>query len=123
AAGLGAARAGPEPPAHAGLGRMGPPDTMAGHEGHAGMSMAAMAAGMRNRFIVAAVFSIPILLWSPIGTGPLGLHLPVPGGLRVDVWMLLLSLPVFFYLAWGVLVGGARAFVGGHMGLVVAGAD
>jgi Cu2+-exporting ATPase len=104
-----AAHAQHEGPAPAGMGQMGPPDTMMGLGGHAGASMAAMAAGMRNRFIVAAVFSVPILLWSPIGTGVLGLHLPVPGGLRVDVWMLLLSLPVIFYSAWVFFDGAARA--------------
>src|SRR6266508_750215 len=43
----------------------------AGHEAHAGHGpghdMAAMVADMRNRFVVAAVLSVPILLWSPIG--------------------------------------------------------
>jgi Cu2+-exporting ATPase len=36
-----------------------------GHGGHAGMSMAAMVRDMRNRFLVAALFAIPIALWSP----------------------------------------------------------
>src|SRR5262245_39834458 len=39
----------------------------AGYGGHGGMSMDAMVADMRRRFLVAAVFSIPIVLWSPIG--------------------------------------------------------
>src|SRR5438034_882034 len=48
-----------------------PPDVMApgeamGHGGHAGMSMDAMVRDMRNRFLVAAILSIPIVLWSPI---------------------------------------------------------
>jgi Cu2+-exporting ATPase len=38
-----------------------------GHGGHAGMSMAAMARDLRNRFLVAALFAIPIALWSPLG--------------------------------------------------------
>jgi hypothetical protein len=41
-----------------------------GHGGHAGMSMDAMVRDMRNRFLVAALLSIPILLWSPIGREP-----------------------------------------------------
>ena len=41
------------------------PHEMMGHGGHGGMSMEAMVADMRNRFLVAAFFSIPILLWSP----------------------------------------------------------
>ncbi|MFI9438314.1 cation transporter, partial [Streptosporangium sp. NPDC052375] len=40
--------------------------------GHGGMSMAAMVADMRNRFLVALLFSIPIVAWSPIGTEVLG---------------------------------------------------
>src|SRR5262249_61817900 len=50
-----------------------------------------------------------ILVGSPVGTSVLGPHLPVPGGLRVDVWMLLLSLPVIFYSAWVFFDGAARA--------------
>ncbi|MFC9065245.1 heavy metal translocating P-type ATPase [Streptomyces harbinensis] len=74
-----------------------------------GMSMAAMAADMRNRFLVALLFSIPVLLWSPIAENVLGLHLPVPFGLRQDVWALLLSLPVIFYSSTVFFTGALRA--------------
>ena len=43
-----------------------------GHGGHAGMSMEAMARDMRNRFLVALVFTIPIVAWSTVGTKLLG---------------------------------------------------
>jgi Cu2+-exporting ATPase len=73
-----------------------------GHEqagpGH-GHDMAGMAADMRNRFLVAAVVSVPILLWSPIGRDVLGFGTAAPFGLRDDVWQLLLSLPVVGYSA------------------------
>jgi Cu2+-exporting ATPase len=72
------------------------PHEVMGHGGHDGMSMSAMVADMRNRFLVAALFSIPIVVWSPIGTDVFGLDVPVPFGLREDVWALLLSLPVIF---------------------------
>ncbi|WP_112273717.1 heavy metal translocating P-type ATPase [Lentzea terrae] len=85
------------------------PHEMMGHGGHAGMSMAAMVADMRNRFLVALLFSIPILLWSPIGTEVFGLHLPTPFGIRADVWSLLLSLPVIFYSCWIFFDGAWRA--------------
>src|SRR5215211_7257551 len=49
------------------------PHEVMGHGGHGGMSMAAMVADMRNRFLVAALFSVPIVLWSPIGTDVFGL--------------------------------------------------
>ena len=66
-----------------------------GHGGHAGMSMQAMVRDMRNRFLVALLFAIPIALWSPLGSYP-----PTPGGIRGDLWMFLLSLPVVFYSSW-----------------------
>ncbi|WP_331452718.1 heavy metal translocating P-type ATPase [Streptomyces sp. SS162] len=85
------------------------PDEVMGHGGHAGMSMAAMVADMRNRFLVALVFSIPIVIWSPIGEDVFGLHVPVPFGLRQDVWALLLSLPVIFYSCTIFFGGAVRA--------------
>ncbi|MFD8302833.1 heavy metal translocating P-type ATPase [Streptomyces sp. NPDC059690] len=86
-----------EPAAHEHEEGMPSPHEMMGHGGHGSMSMAAMVADMRNRFLVAALFSIPIVIWSPIGRDVLNLDVPVPFGLREDVWALLLSLPVIFY--------------------------
>ncbi|MFZ0323935.1 MAG: heavy metal translocating P-type ATPase, partial [Actinomycetes bacterium] len=81
-----------------------------GHGGHhGGMSMAAMVADMRRRFLVAAALSIPILLWSPIGRDVLGFTASAPFGLRDDVFSLLLSLPVIFYSAWIFFDGAYRA--------------
>jgi Cu2+-exporting ATPase len=73
-----------------------PHDAM-GHGGHGAMSMDAMVADMRRRFLVAALFSIPIVLWSPIGRDVLGFSISAPFGMRDDVWSLLLSIPVVFY--------------------------
>ena len=85
------------------------PQEVMGHGGHAGMSMAAMVADMRNRFLVAAIFSVPIVLWSPIGRDVLGFRVAAPFGLRDDVWMLLLSLPVIGYSCWIFFDGAVRA--------------
>jgi Cu2+-exporting ATPase len=79
-----------------------------GHGGHGAMSMDDMARDMRNRFLFAAVFSIPILLWSPIGRDVLGFDVAAPFGLRDDVWALLLSLPVIFY-SCSIFFSGALA--------------
>lgn len=84
-------------------------DEVMGHGGHGAMSMAAMVADMRNRFLVAAVFSIPIVIWSPIGEEVFGLRAPVPFGLRQDVWALLLSLPVILYSCTIFFGGAVRA--------------
>jgi len=85
------------------------PREVMGHGGHGGMSMAAMVAEMRNRFLVAAVFAIPILIWSPIGEDVFGIDVGVPFGLRQDVWTLLLSLPVIFYADTIFFDGAVRA--------------
>jgi len=85
-----------------------PHDAM-GHGGHGGMSMADMVADMRRRFLVAAIFSLPILLWSPIGRDVLGFEVAAPFGLRDDVLMLLLSLPVIFWSSWIFFDGAYRA--------------
>jgi Cu2+-exporting ATPase len=73
------------------------------------MSMAAMVADMRNRFLVALGFSIPILLWSPIGREVIGFEAPAPFGLPDDVFQLVLSLPVIFYSGWIFFDGAVRA--------------
>src|SRR5438094_4511820 len=87
---------------------MSPHDAM-GHGGHAAMSMDAMVRDMRNRFLVAAILSIPILLWSAIGRQVLHFTVPAPFGLRDDVFQLALSLPVIAYSCWIFFDGAVRA--------------
>ncbi|HJT94052.1 MAG TPA: copper-translocating P-type ATPase, partial [Mycobacterium sp.] len=89
-------------------GARSPHDAM-GHGGNAGMSMAAMVADMRRRFLVAAALSVPILLWSSIGRDVLGFEVDAPFGLRDDVFQLVLSVPVIFYSAWIFFDGAVRA--------------
>jgi P-type Cu2+ transporter len=73
-------------PDHAAHTPLTPQEAM-GHGGHhAAMSMDAMVRDMRNRFLVAALLSIPILLWSPIGREVIGFTVPAPFGLRDDVF-------------------------------------
>jgi Cu2+-exporting ATPase len=104
----------PAAPAEAAPTPAGPPPATEheamGHGGaHEGMSMAAMVRDMRNRFLVAALLSVPILLWSPIGRQVLHFSAPAPFGLRDDVFSLVLSLPVVFYSAWIFFDGAYRA--------------
>src|SRR5215218_8094352 len=97
---------------HAGQAAAGPltAQEAMGHGGHhAGMSMDAMVRDMRNRFLVAVLLSIPILLWSPIGREVIGFDAPAPFELRDDVFSLILSLPVIFYSAWIFFDGAWRA--------------
>ncbi|MCZ4586077.1 heavy metal translocating P-type ATPase [Rhodococcus opacus] len=107
-----AAAAGPTgheiPAGQAPVGRS--PQEMMGHGGgHAGMSMDAMVSDMRNRFLVALVLSVLIMLWSPMGRDMFRFMVPAPFGLRDDVFTLLLSLPVVFYSAWIFFDGAYRA--------------
>src|SRR5829696_7600663 len=83
-------------------------DQAHGHGGHAGMSMQAMERDMRNRFLVALVFTIPIVAWSMVGTKLLGTELATPFGLDHDLWQFLLSLPVVLY-ASSIFFSGAVA--------------
>ena len=78
---------------------MGSQHELMGHGGQLGMSMDAMVQDMRNRFLVAAGLSVPILLWSSIGRQVLHFSVPAPLGLRDDVFQLILSLPVIGYSA------------------------
>jgi P-type Cu2+ transporter len=80
-----------------------------GHGGHAGMSMAAMVADMRNRFLVALVFALPIAVWSPIGDSIFGSTPPTPFGMRESLWQFFLSLPVVFYSSTVFFTGAYRA--------------
>ena len=85
------------------------PHEAMGHGGDAAMSMADMVTDMRNRFLVAAILSVPILLWSAIGRQVLHFAVPAPFGLRDDVFQLILSLPVIGYSAWIFFDGAVRA--------------
>ncbi len=80
----------------------------AGHGAHGAhdMSDPAMAADMerdmRNRFVVALLLTIPIILYSPLGESLFGVDLPGPKN-----WiMLVLTTPVVLWAGW-IFIGGA----------------
>src|SRR5919197_4132609 len=80
-----------------------------GEGGHAGMSMAGMVRDMRNRFLVALVFAVPIALWSPLGDSLFGSTPPTPFGMRESLWQFFLSLPVVFYSSTVFFMGAYKA--------------
>src|SRR3989344_4420500 len=69
------------------------------HTGLAGREMARlMEIDIRNKFFFSLIFTIPIILYSPLGTEYLKLSLPSPLPLP---WLLfVLTTPVFFYSGW-----------------------
>ena len=64
---------------------------------------------MRNRFLVALVFTVPTVLWSDAGANVLGEELPTPFGLEHDLFLLLLSLPIVLYASSIFFTGALRA--------------
>ena len=90
-----------------------------GHGGHAGMSMADMVRDMRNRFLVAVMFTVPIVLWSEVGTNLLGSELATPFGMKREVWELLLSLPVVLYASSIFFKGALTALRAGTLDMMV----
>lgn len=69
------------------------------HGGLAGREMARlMEEDIRNKFFFAFIFSIPIILYSPLGEKILGVTLPSP--IALPWLLLLLTTPVFFYSGW-----------------------
>src|SRR5919197_110292 len=80
-----------------------------GHGGHAGMSMDSMVRDMRNRFLVALVFTVPIVLWSNVGKNLLGGEVATPFGIDRDIWQFLLSLPIVFYASTIFFTGAVSA--------------
>ena len=85
----------PVAPEHAGMGHdMSAPD-MAGD----------MARDMRNRFLVALAFTIPVVLLSDIGYDAFGIH--VVTSLDARNWLMAaLSTPVVWWAGW-IFIGGA----------------
>ncbi len=69
------------------------------HAGLAGREMARlMEVDIRNKFFFSLILTIPIILYSPLGTEFLKINLPSPIPLP---WLLfILTTPVFFYSGW-----------------------
>ncbi|MGZ3582536.1 MAG: heavy metal translocating P-type ATPase [Ktedonobacterales bacterium] len=70
---------------------------------------AAMAADMRRRFWIALVLTIPIVLYSSLGTSVLHVHLPLPFGTNRNWLLLVLTTPVVWYCGWIFHSGAWRA--------------
>ncbi|NNF64967.1 MAG: heavy metal translocating P-type ATPase, partial [Acidimicrobiia bacterium] len=85
------------------------PHAVMGHGSHGEMSMETMTNDMRNRFLVALLFAIPIVLWSPLGRDVLNFTAETPFGLRDDVFGLILSLPVILWSSWIFFEGAIAA--------------
>ena len=76
--------------------------------GHApGMSMQDMASDMRNRFLVALAFALPVVLYSPMGE--MFGDFSVPFGLDRKLFLFLAATAAIAYPVWPFLVAAVRA--------------
>ncbi|MFI5275081.1 MAG: heavy metal translocating P-type ATPase, partial [Ktedonobacterales bacterium] len=80
-----------------------------GHDMSDPAMAAAMEADMRRRFFVALALTIPIVLYSPLGTHLFGLHLPTPFGVSTSWLLLVLTTPVVWWCGWPFHSGAWRA--------------
>lgn len=100
----------PKQDEHAGQDMSGEMAGMAHEMGHGvGMTMDEMVRDMRNRFLVALVFAVPVFLYSPLFTQFFNIHLPVPFGLDINVFAFLLATPPILYSGWIFYTGAWRA--------------
>jgi Cu2+-exporting ATPase len=95
---------------HAGHGGEGahPMSDMMHDMGHApGMSMQDMANDMRNRFLVALLFSIPVFLYSPMGK--MFGDFATPFGMDRNLFLFIVATGAIAYPGWPFFVAGWRA--------------
>ncbi|MDO8945122.1 MAG: heavy metal translocating P-type ATPase, partial [Desulfobacterales bacterium] len=93
-------------------------DAMAHEMGHgAGMDMQAMARDMRNRFLIATAFTVPVFVYSPMG----GMFTPPapPFDLPLNVWLFLLASVAVLYPVWPFVVAAWRALKNGVLNMAV----
>ncbi|HQS47609.1 MAG: copper-translocating P-type ATPase [Rhizobiales bacterium 24-66-13] len=93
-------------------------DSMAHEMGHgAGADLSSMVRDMRNRFVVALGFSVPIFALSPMGFD--AIRVPVPFGLRLDLVLFLLASGAILYPVWPFVVAAWRAARNGIANMAV----
>ncbi|MGO4684579.1 heavy metal translocating P-type ATPase [Hyphomicrobium sp. 2TAF46] len=93
-------------------------DDMAAEMGHgAGMDMQAMARDMRNRFLIALGFTVPIFFLSPMGMD--SIKFSPPFGLRLDLVLFVLASGAILYPVWPFVVAAYRALRNGVANMAV----
>jgi len=83
--------------------------SMMGHDMSDPAMAQAMEADMRNRFFVSLLLTIPVILYSPLGTSLFKLHLPIPFGISPNWVLLVLATPIVWWGGWIFHSGAWRA--------------
>ena len=83
------------------------PAEMAHEMGHGGKDLPAMVRDMRNRFLIALVFTVPIFVYAPMAE----LFKPPapPFGMKLDLWLFFLASAAILYPGWPFVVSAWRA--------------
>ncbi len=113
-------------PSHADHAHHPAPDTIpaAGHDMHADMGhgpggdMKAMAQDMRNRFLVALVFTIPVFLWSEMGH-MIGFTADPPFGVDRNILLFVFSTLAVIYPGWPFFRAAILALRNGVLNMAV----
>ena len=93
-------------------------DEMAHEMGHgAGMDMAGMARDMRNRFLVALAFAVPIFLLAPMGLD--AIRIEPPFGIDREIALFVLATGAIIYPGWPFFVAAIRALRQGVLNMAV----
>ena len=88
------------------------------HTGLAGREMAKlMEEDIRNKFFFSLIFTIPIILYSPLGEKILKVILPSP--IPVSWLLFLLTTPVFFYSGWIFIYSTYKALLAKTLNMAV----
>src|SRR5437016_5320457 len=83
--------------------------SMMGHDMRDPAMARAMEADMRTRFFVSLVLTIPVILYSPLGTSLFKLHLPTPFGISPNWVLFVLATPIVWWGGWIFHSGAWRA--------------
>jgi len=83
--------------------------SMMGHDMSDPAMARAMEADMRNRFFVSLVLTIPVILYSPLGTNLFKVHLPTPFGISPNWILFVLATPIVWWCGWIFHSGAWRA--------------
>ncbi len=78
-----------------------------------------MEADMRTRFFISLLLTVPIILYSSLGTTLFHLHLPTPFGVSPNWVLLVLSTPVVWWCGWTFHFGAWRALHNGTLDMNV----
>jgi len=97
-------------------------DEHAGHNGHTGHDGharhgAAMVNAMLRRFVISAILTIPIIIFSPIGEA-LGLPAEPPFGIPMSWFGLVLATPVVLWGGWPFISAAARSLRRGEVNMM-----